>query len=145
MVMGDDTAVGDYAVLYSLGTITLGRFVTISQYAHLCAGTHDTRSRLMSLLRQPINIGEDCWIAADAFVGPGVTIGDRTVVGARASVFSDLPADVIAVGNPARPIKRREFREPGPDRLGAPSAACPPPSPSTSRDTETDLRRERPH
>jgi putative colanic acid biosynthesis acetyltransferase WcaF len=49
------------------------------------------------------------WVAADAFVGPGVTIGARTVLGARASAFADLPGDVIAVGNPAKPIKPREF------------------------------------
>jgi putative colanic acid biosynthesis acetyltransferase WcaF len=49
------------------------------------------------------------WVAADAFVGPGVTIGSRSVLGARSSAFGDLPADVVAVGNPAKVIKRREF------------------------------------
>jgi putative colanic acid biosynthesis acetyltransferase WcaF len=105
--IGDHTAIGDFAILYSLGTITTGRYVTISQYAHLCAGTHETRTRAMTLLRPPIRLGDDVWIAADAFVGPGVNVGDRTVLGARASAFSDLPADVIAVGNPAKPIKPR--------------------------------------
>ena len=87
----------------------VGRFVTISQYAHLCAGTHDTHTRRMELLRPPIVIGDVVWVAADAFVGPGVTIGDRTILGARASAFHDLPAGVVAVGNPARGIKKREF------------------------------------
>ena len=108
--IGEHTAIGDRAILYSLGTITMGKYVTISQYAHLCAGTHETKTRAMTLLRPPIKLGDDVWIATDAFVGPGVTIGDRTIVGARASAFSDLPADVIAVGNPAKPIKPREFR-----------------------------------
>ncbi|MGH7178799.1 MAG: hypothetical protein ACREJC_15580, partial [Tepidisphaeraceae bacterium] len=75
----------------------------------LCAGSHDSTSTDYPLLRPSIAVGKDCWIAADAFVGPGVTIGDRTVVGARASVFSDLPGDVIAVGNPARPIRARSW------------------------------------
>jgi putative colanic acid biosynthesis acetyltransferase WcaF len=105
--IGDHTAIGDFAILYSLGTITTGRYVTISQYAHLCAGTHDLKRRAMTLLRPPIRLGDDVWIAADAFVGPGVSVGDRTVLGARASAFSDLPPDMIAVGNPARPIKPR--------------------------------------
>jgi putative colanic acid biosynthesis acetyltransferase WcaF len=109
LAIGEHTAIGDFAILYSLGPITMGKYVTISQYAHLCAGTHETTTRAMTLLRPPIKLGDDVWIAADAFVGPGVTIGDRTIVGARGSAFSDLPADVIAAGNPARPIKPREF------------------------------------
>jgi acetyltransferase-like isoleucine patch superfamily enzyme/glycosyltransferase involved in cell wall biosynthesis len=109
LAIGDHSIVGDHAILYCLGKVTLGSFVTISQYAHLCAGTHETHSREMALLRPPIAVGDDVWIAADAFVGPGVTIGDRTILGARASAFTDLPPDVVAVGNPAKPIKPREF------------------------------------
>jgi acetyltransferase-like isoleucine patch superfamily enzyme/glycosyltransferase involved in cell wall biosynthesis len=109
LAIGDHTAVGDWAILYCLGPVMIGRHVTISQYAHLCAGTHETRTRRMELLRPPIVIGDDVWVAADAFVGPGVVIGDRTILGARASAFSDLPSDVVAVGNPAKEIKKREF------------------------------------
>jgi putative colanic acid biosynthesis acetyltransferase WcaF len=109
LTIGDHSVVGDYAILYCLGPVTIGRFVTISQYAHICAGTHETRTRRMELLRPPIKIGDDVWIAADAFVGPGVTIGDRTILGARASAFHDLPPDVVAVGSPAKPVKKRDF------------------------------------
>jgi putative colanic acid biosynthesis acetyltransferase WcaF len=108
--IGDDVSVGDEAILYSLGIITIGARSFLSQYAHLCAGTHDGTRGDYPLIRSPITIGEDCWIAADAFVGPGARIGDRTILGARASAFGDLPPDVVAVGNPARPIKAREFR-----------------------------------
>ena len=66
----------------------------------------------MTLLRPPIRVGDDAWVAADAFVGPGVTVGARTVLGARASAFTDLPPDTICVGNPARPIKARVFVPP---------------------------------
>ena len=52
------------------------------------------------------------WIAADVFVGPGVSVGDRTIVGARSSVFKSLPPDIIAVGSPARPIGPRVFDGP---------------------------------
>ena len=78
--IGNDTVVGDEAILYSLGKIRLGRKVVISQYAHLCAGTHDYTSDAMALLCPPITVGDEVWIAADAFVGPGVTIGARSVV-----------------------------------------------------------------
>jgi putative colanic acid biosynthesis acetyltransferase WcaF len=107
--IGDHSVVGDWAILYCLGPVKIGRFVTISQYAHLCAGTHETHNRRMELLRPPITIGDDVWVAADAFVGPGVTIGDRTILGARSSAFHDLPPDVVAVGSPAKAIKKRQF------------------------------------
>ena len=107
--LADNVSVGDHAILYSLGKITIGRWSFVSQYAHLCAGTHDQTTRTYPLLRLPITLGEDVWVAADAFVGPGVTVGDRTVVGARASAFADLPSDVVAVGNPAKPLKPRTF------------------------------------
>ena len=112
LTIGEHSAVGDFAILYSLGPITLGEYVTISQYAHLCAGTHETRTRAMTLIKSPITIGNDVWIAADAFVGPGVTIGDRAILGARASTFKDIPAGVVAGGNPSRVIKPREFEFP---------------------------------
>jgi putative colanic acid biosynthesis acetyltransferase WcaF len=117
--LGDDVSIGDAAILYSLGPIKVGDRSFLSQYAHLCAGSHDPQHSDYPLTRPPITIGRDCWIAADAFVAPGVTIGDRTVVGARSSVFGDLPGDVIAVGNPAKPIKPRTWA-PGAAPPGAP-------------------------
>jgi putative colanic acid biosynthesis acetyltransferase WcaF len=107
--IGDHTAIGDDAILYSLGKITLGKYVTISQYAHLCAGSHDASNRAMTLLTPPITVGDDAWIATDAYIGPGVSIGDRAVVGARSSVFKDVPAGAVVGGNPAKFIKEREF------------------------------------
>jgi putative colanic acid biosynthesis acetyltransferase WcaF len=110
LTIADDAIVGDFAILYSLGPITIGRRTVISQYTHLCAGTHDYTKRFFPLVKLPITIGQDCWLAADAFVGPGITIGDRAVVGARSTVVKDVPADVIAVGMPARPIGPRRFQ-----------------------------------
>lgn len=112
LTIGDNVSIGDEAILYSLGPITIGDRSFLSQYAHLCAGTHDHEDPNYPLLRPPIVIGADCWIAADAFVGPGVTIGNRSVVGARSSVFTDLPEGMICVGNPAKPVKPRVLREP---------------------------------
>jgi putative colanic acid biosynthesis acetyltransferase WcaF len=111
--LGDGSVVGDHAILYSLGKITVGRRSVVSQYTHLCAGTHDHTKRSLPLLCPPITIGRDAWVAADAFVGPGVTIGARTVVGARSNVFVDLPPDVIAVGSPAKAVRPREMIGPG--------------------------------
>ncbi|MGA3066849.1 MAG: glycosyltransferase [Tepidisphaeraceae bacterium] len=109
--IGDDVIIGDYAILYSLGTITIRRGAIISQYAHLCAGTHDYTTRHFPLIKPPIVVGEEAWIAADAFIGPGVTIGDRAVVGARATVVKDVPADQVVIGPAATFLKPRQLRD----------------------------------
>jgi acetyltransferase-like isoleucine patch superfamily enzyme/glycosyltransferase involved in cell wall biosynthesis len=109
LVIDDQAVVGDFAILYSLGKISIGRRVVISQYAHLCAGTHDYRHRTFPLLRPPIVVEDDAWVAADAFIGPGVRVGARSVVGARATAVKDVPADQVVAGNPAKPIKPREL------------------------------------
>lgn len=106
----DDATVGDYAILYSLGRITIGQRTIISQYAHLCAGTHDYTDHTFKLQRTPINLGDDAWIGADAFVGPGVNVGSLAVLGARSSAYRDLPESQVCVGNPAKPIKPRILR-----------------------------------
>ena len=108
--LGDECVVGDYAILYSLGPIRLGRKVTVSQYAHLCAGTHDPTDPTFPLLTPPIVVGDGAWVAADAFVGPGVTVGAWAVVAARATVVKDVPPGEIWGGNPARFIKPRGVR-----------------------------------
>jgi putative colanic acid biosynthesis acetyltransferase WcaF len=105
--IGDEAAVGEGAILYALGPIRIGRQATISQYAHLCAGSHDFTRADMPLLKPPIEIGEGAWICADAFVGPGVVIGARAVVGARAVAMKSVDPGLIVAGNPAKPIRKR--------------------------------------
>ena len=107
LTLGDRCAVGDRAILYALGPITIGANSTISQGAHLCAGSHDWRQSEMPLTKPPITLGENCWIATDAFVGPNVTIGASAIVGARAVAFRDIPVGAIAIGNPATVVSNR--------------------------------------
>ena len=109
--VGDLAAIGDYALIYNLGPIRVGSLVTISQRAHLCAGTHDHTDPSMPLQRLPIVIGDQVWICADAFVGPGVTIGEGALVGARAVAVKDVEPWQIVAGNPARPIRKRVMKE----------------------------------
>jgi putative colanic acid biosynthesis acetyltransferase WcaF len=109
--IGDWSSVGFGAVIYNLGKITIGKRVTISQRSHLCAGSHDHTDIEMQLQKTPITIADDVWICADAFVGPGVTIGEGAVVGARGVAIKNISAWTIAVGNPARIIKERRLRE----------------------------------
>ena len=103
--LGDGAAVGDFAILYALGPITLGPRATVSQYAHLCAGSHDLTRSDRPLTKPPIDVGADAWIAADAFVGPGVTIGEGAVVGACAVVIKPVSPGKVVVGNPARVVR----------------------------------------
>jgi putative colanic acid biosynthesis acetyltransferase WcaF len=104
--VGAQSAVGDRAILYALGTITIGPRATVSQGAHLCAGTHDLSQPDRPLIKPPIMIGADAWVAADAFVGPGVTVGEGAVVGARAVVVNNVEPGHIVAGNPARTIAK---------------------------------------
>jgi len=106
--IGDQSAVGDRVTLYSLGPVTLAERVTVSQGAHLCAGTHDHCDPAMRLLKPPIVIERDAWICTDAFVGPGVRIGARAIAGARCVVMKDVEPDAIMIGNPARLLRRRK-------------------------------------
>lgn len=109
LTLGAQTIIGDDVILYCLGPVTVGQRVTISQLGHLCAGTHDYSKIEFPLLRPPIEIGDDVWLAADVFVGPGVKIGAGVVVGARSSVFEDLPPWHVCVGTPAKAIKERKL------------------------------------
>jgi putative colanic acid biosynthesis acetyltransferase WcaF len=108
--VGDFAAVGDRALIYNLGKVTIGARATVSQQAHLCTGDHDYTRPDMRLEKQPITIGDDSWVCADAFVGPGVEVGEGAIVGARAAVFKNVESWTIVGGNPARLIKRRELK-----------------------------------
>lgn len=105
--IGAESAVGDRVILYSLGKIEIGTQTTISQGAHLCAGSHDYRFADLPLTKPPILVGNGAWICADAFIAPGVTIGHGAIVGARAVVTKDIPENQIFVGNPAKFIGNR--------------------------------------
>ena len=109
LTVGDNSSIGDRAIVYCLGPVTLGSNVSISQMAHLCAGTHDFTKPGLPLLRPPIVVEDEVWIAGDAFIGPGVRVARGCVVGARSSVYKDTEPWKIYAGNPARPIKDRPF------------------------------------
>ncbi len=113
--MADFSMLGDDVQVYNLGEVFVGRHTIVSQGAFLCAGTHDYTRPDLPLLKLPIRLGDGVWIAAQAFIGPGVSIGDNSVIGARAVVVSDVPAGVVAAGNPCRVIKAREMVDGNPN------------------------------
>jgi putative colanic acid biosynthesis acetyltransferase WcaF len=105
--IGDDSSIGEWALIYNLGKVSIGERTTISQRVHLCAGTHDYKKLAMPLIKPPIVVGDEVWICADAFVGPNVKVGDRVIVAAASVVVKDVAASLIVGGNPSKYIKAR--------------------------------------
>jgi putative colanic acid biosynthesis acetyltransferase WcaF len=99
--------IGPDCIVYNLGHITLNEGANISRNVHLCSGSHDFSRWDMPLTTASIEIGKNVWIATDCFVGPGVSIGDEAVVGARSVVVNSLPAGMVCVGHPCVPLKKR--------------------------------------
>ncbi len=106
--LGDYVCIGRGVSCYSMAKISLGDKAVISQGAHLCTGSHDYRIPRFPLYAKAIKVGANSWIAAEAFVLPGVTIGEGAVIGARSVVTKDMPAWTVCAGNPCKPIKPRE-------------------------------------
>ncbi|WP_234736942.1 WcaF family extracellular polysaccharide biosynthesis acetyltransferase [Tellurirhabdus bombi] len=107
LVLDDECGIANGAILYSQGKITIGQRAVISQGAHICAGTHDYTQPGFPLITMPIQIGAHAWVAAEAFVHPGVSIGDGCVVGARSVVTKSMPPWMVCAGHPCKPLKER--------------------------------------
>ena len=107
LALGDNVLIGPGARIYNQGQITIGKDSIVSQRAHLCASTHDISDQHFQLILRPITIGKGCWIAAEAFVGPGVVMGDHAILAARGALFDDAEPNQVYRGNPAQMIKAR--------------------------------------
>jgi putative colanic acid biosynthesis acetyltransferase WcaF len=107
--MGAHASLGPGAICYNVAPVTIADLAVVSQRAHLCTGSHDIDDPDFPLISRPIHIGAKAWVAAEAFVGPGVTIGDGAVLGARGVAVRDLAAGMVHAGNPARPGRARRL------------------------------------
>lgn len=108
------STLGPKVTCYCVDRVQIGHHVVISQGAHLCCGTHDIRAPSFQLLTKPITIAPNAWICAEAFVGPGVCVGEGAVLAARAAAFADLSPWGVYRGNPATLIKERPRFQRGP-------------------------------
>ncbi len=111
LVMSEGSCLSHQVDCYCVDKIILGRRVTVSQYSFLCSASHDHRRRSMPLVTAPIVIGDDAWVTSDVFIGPGVTIGEGAMVGARSTVLRDVAAWTIVAGNPATEVGLRTLEE----------------------------------
>lgn len=111
LVMDEYACIASDVDCYNVAPIRIGKFATVSQGAFLCTASHDISSSKHELITAPIDIKDRAWVAAEAFVGMGVTIGEGAVVGVRAAVFKDVEPWTVVGGNPAKFIKKRVIKD----------------------------------
>lgn len=110
--IGDNVGIGDYSSVAGSGGLTIGRGTIIGPYFsvhpenHVFGGLHDD-IRNQGTVRAEITIGKNCWIGAKVTILSGVTIGDGCVIGAGSVVTKDLTPNSIAVGVPAKTVRKR--------------------------------------
>ncbi|WP_406427226.1 sugar O-acetyltransferase [Streptomyces sp. NBC_00147] len=108
ITIGARTFVNYHLTALDVARITIGEDCQIGPNVQLLTPTHPVepqprRDKLEGAL--PITIGDNVWLGGGVIVCPGVSIGDNSVIGAGAVVTKDIPANVVAVGNPARPVR----------------------------------------
>lgn len=108
LTMGAHASMGPGAICYNVAPVVIEDFAIVSQRAHLCTGTHDIDDPDFPLRARPISIGRSAWVAAEAFVGPGVRIGQGAVLAARAVTFRSLDDWTVYGGNHAKPLRSRK-------------------------------------
>jgi putative colanic acid biosynthesis acetyltransferase WcaF len=111
LTMEPHSCLADDVDCYSVDRVILGQNATVSQYAFLCTASHDISSLRMPLITSPLKIADFAWVCAGAFIGPGVTVGEGAVVGARSSVHKDVAPWTVVAGNPARFLRKRVLTE----------------------------------
>lgn len=106
--MGGNSTLGPNVDCYNQGKISIGANTIISQKTHLCASSHDYTKKDFPLVLKPIQIGTGVWVATEAYVGPGVIVGNNAVIAARSVVVKEVEENTIVGGNPAKLIKSRK-------------------------------------
>jgi maltose O-acetyltransferase len=107
--IGNRTFINYDCIFLDCNRITIGDEVQIAPGVHIYTATHpiDARTRRSGAeYALPVSIGDGVWLGGGAIICPGVTIAENTVVGAGSVVTRDLPANVVAAGNPCRVIRR---------------------------------------
>ena len=111
LIMGNYSCLAQGVDCYNVAPVTIGDYATVSQRAFLCSASHNTNTLARPLVYSPVVIGTHAWICAEAFVGPGVTVGEGAVLGARSVAVRDLAEWTIHAGNPSRMIRKRIISE----------------------------------
>ena len=107
VTIGKNSWIGEETILYSLGDIFIGENVAIAHGVYFNTGLHDHTRKDFKIASKNIIIEDECWITNDVYIAPGVSISKGCVIGARSSVYKNMPEGFICYGNPAKPIKKR--------------------------------------
>ena len=110
--VGRDVWIGDDVLILSLGQVTIGPSVCISQRVFICSGSHDFRAPGFDLIVKPVEIGGHSWSAAQSFLAPGVAVGEGSVVGAGTVLLTGVPERSLVRGNPGVVVGKVEERSP---------------------------------
>lgn len=105
---GDVVAIADDAEIYNAWPVSLGSHSTISQWAYLCAASHDVDHPEFPMIGSPIRVGARAWVCARATILPGVTLHDGAVLATGAVATKDLEPWSVYGGLPARLIRKRQ-------------------------------------
>ena len=105
--MEADSCLANEVDCYNVAPVILRRGSIVSQKAYLCTASHDAADPDFPLTGAAIEIGAHAWIAAAAFVGPGVTVAAGGIAAAGAVVVRDVAAGTVVAGNPARIVSER--------------------------------------
>ena len=110
LTMGERSSIDFDALVYSLGKVVIGDYVSISYKVNINTGSHDYSDPFFSLITKPVIINSGAFIGADVYISPGVEIGQMAVIGARSVVTKSLPANYVCMGHPCKPYKVREMK-----------------------------------
>ena len=109
--IGDHSWIGEQAWIDNMENVRIGANSVLSQGAYVCTGNHDWSDPRMPLAPRPTVIEDGVWIAAFARVGPGIRIGEESIVALGAVVSADTEPRGIYVGNPAQRVGWRTFHD----------------------------------
>ncbi len=107
--VGDHAWIGEDSWIDNLGDVSLGANSCVSQGAYFCTGNHNWNDPAFGLVVKPIEVRDGAWVAAKAFVGPGVTVGMGAVAAAGSVVVRSIPDWEIHAGNPAQCVGTRRL------------------------------------
>lgn len=109
ITIGDDTFFNFGCIIFDMGEVTIGKNVMLGPRVGIYTTNHafDPDERVRNVvISKPVTIGDRAWIAADVKILQGVTIGEGSIVGAGSVVTHDIPAGVVAAGNPCRVLRK---------------------------------------
>ncbi|MDA8155233.1 MAG: colanic acid biosynthesis acetyltransferase WcaF [Actinomycetota bacterium] len=109
--MGENSGIGFDVLVYNLDKVIIGDFVTVAHKTEINTASHDLADENFRIVTKPVRIASGVFIGSGAYINMGVTIGQMAVIGARSVVAKDMPAGMVCVGHPCRPVKPRAQRE----------------------------------